>query len=206
MGQSGAGFGPSMPLMPQGLPSFPVAGGDEMRGLHSPHPPAYSSPPVQAPPPSGYRIPLTTDAPFPPANLTLRAPFTDADGRAPVFFGSALFPNAVHPCKIAPHLTPPCRVPYAGQEWEHHGRYDLLPYAPDTMELVQTSGGRIPLGRRPVEGGYEETGQKLYHAVAMVNGLRVPGKAGEHLVKFVPSFAKILALRLLFFFTSTVVT
>ena len=49
------------------------------------------------------------------------------------------------------------------------------------MEFVRTSRGLIPQGRRPVEGGYEENGAKLYHAVAMVNGVRVPGKTGAHL-------------------------
>jgi len=49
------------------------------------------------------------------------------------------------------------------------------------MEWVRTSGGRIPSGRRPVEGGYEESGEKLYHAVGLVKGVKVPGKTGEHL-------------------------
>jgi hypothetical protein len=52
------------------------------------------------------------------------------------------------------------------------------------MEWVHTSHGRVPSGRRPVEGGYEESGQKLYHGLAVVNGVRVPGKAGEHLYVF----------------------
>ena len=75
-----------------------------------------------------------------------------------------------------------CRVPYGGTEWEHHGRYDLLPFRPDTMELVPASDGKVPYGRRPVEGGYEENGAKLYHALAVVSGVKVPGKTGEHLV------------------------
>lgn len=49
------------------------------------------------------------------------------------------------------------------------------------MEFVLTSHGKIPNGRRPVEGGYEENGSKLYHAVAPVKGVQVPGKAAEHL-------------------------
>lgn len=51
------------------------------------------------------------------------------------------------------------------------------------MELVHTSGGRLPPGKRPVEGGYEEHGAKLYHAVAEIKGVKVPGKTGEHLVR-----------------------
>jgi len=72
-------------------------------------------------------------------------------------------------------------VAYGGNERPHYGRYDLLPFTPDTMELVRTSHGHIPPGRRPVEGGYEEHGARLYHAVAEVNGVRAPGKTGEHL-------------------------
>jgi hypothetical protein len=49
------------------------------------------------------------------------------------------------------------------------------------MEFVPTAYGKIPPGRRPIEGGYEEFGLKLYHAVASINGVRVPGKTGEHL-------------------------
>ncbi|KAI0309916.1 hypothetical protein OF83DRAFT_1166752 [Amylostereum chailletii] len=141
-----------------------------------------SAPPAYAPPPpSGYRVPLTTAAPFPTTAQTRDAPFRDADG-SPVFLGSAIFPNAVHPCKIAPRLQPPCRVPYGGTEHGHEGRYDLLPFVPETMEWVRTGGGRVPKGRRPVEGGYEDHGAKLYHAVAEIGGVRVPGKTGEHLV------------------------
>jgi len=108
------------------------------------------------------------------------------DGRSPVFLGSAIFAredgvHAVHPCKVAPHLSPPARVPYAGGEYEHRERYDVLPFNTNTMEWVSTSGGRIPPGRRPVEGGYEEDGQYLYHALAVVEGVRVPGKTGPSL-------------------------
>ena len=49
------------------------------------------------------------------------------------------------------------------------------------MELSPASGGIIFPGRRPVEGGYEK-GFKLYHAVGQINGVRAPGKCGEHLV------------------------
>ncbi|KZT18974.1 hypothetical protein NEOLEDRAFT_1142656 [Neolentinus lepideus HHB14362 ss-1] len=149
-------------------------------GTHpaSDHPPPYKAPP---PPPSGYRLPLTTTSAFPPIEQAGRPPCLDADGTSPVFIGSAIFPNSVHPCKIAPNLSPPCRVPYGGGEHEHNGRYDLLPFTPENMEWVSASYGRVPPGRTPVEGGYEEGGAKLYHALAQVNGVHVPGKAGEHL-------------------------
>lgn len=80
-------------------------------------------------------------------------------------------------------MPTPARVPYGGGEHEHQGRYDLLPFAPDMMEWVRASKGHIPNGRRPVEGGYEENGAKLYHALAVVDGVCVPGKTGEHLVR-----------------------
>lgn len=140
---------------------------------------SHSAPPT---PPSGYRLPLTNVATF-PTDLTRtgQPPFFDADGVSPVFIGSALLEKSVHPCKICPNIYPFALVPYGGVELSHHGRYDLLPFVPDMMEWVATSHGRIPSGRRPVEGGYEEDGAKLYHAVAVVNNIKVPGKASEWL-------------------------
>ena len=143
----------------------------------------YTPPQYQEAPPSGFRVPLTTQAAFPDHAQAGPAPFTDLDG-SPVFIGSALMERSVHPCKIGPHLQPSCvAVPYGGTEFSHHGRYDLLPYREQDMEWVPASHGRIPEGRRPVEGGYEEGGNKLYHAAAHISGanLKVPGKAGEHL-------------------------
>lgn len=141
-----------------------------------------SPPQYQAPPPSGYRIPLSTDTPFPQNLQELgEPPFRDADGVSPVYIGSALMEKSVQPCKIGPHLRPFAHVPYGGGEHDHHGRYDLLPFRPYEMEWVQASHGVIPKGRRPVAGGYEENGAFLFHAVAPVNGVQVPGKAGEHL-------------------------
>ncbi|THV03235.1 hypothetical protein K435DRAFT_716027 [Dendrothele bispora CBS 962.96] len=133
----------------------------------------------QQPPSSGYRVPLMTGSSFPHGQAG-QPPFNDLDG-SPVFVGSALFEKSVHPCKIAPNLSSPCLVPYGGGEHLHNGRYDLLPFDSNTMEWVSTSYGQVPQGRRPVEGGYEEDGAKLYHAAAVVNGIKVPGKTGTHL-------------------------
>ena len=144
-------------------------------------PPPYSSPPPQnAPPSSGFRIPLSDSMPFPTQQAGPPVVY-DADGQTPVFIGSALFERAVHPCKIIPSFQPPARVAYGGGEHEHRGRFDLLPFNPNTMEWVPASHGQLPPGRRPVEGGYEENGEKLYHALAVVQGVRVPGKTGAHL-------------------------
>ncbi|KAI0775184.1 hypothetical protein BD413DRAFT_471824 [Trametes elegans] len=134
----------------------------------------------QTPPPSGFRVPLTDSVTFPTQQAGQPVAY-DADGRTPVFIGSALMGNAVHPCKIVPTFSSPARVGYGGAEVEHRGRYDLLPFDPATMEWVPAARGQIPYGRRPVEGGYEETGGKLYHALATVQGVQVPGKTGTHL-------------------------
>lgn len=143
-------------------------------------PPPYPTP-THRPPPSGIRIPLQLNSAFPDLTYTKAPPCYDADGVSPVFIGSAIFQRSVHPCKIAPHLPFPCRVPHGFAEVEHKGRYDLLPFDPETMEWVRTSLGRIPHNRDPVAGGYEENGQNLYHAMGRVDGIWVPGKTGEHL-------------------------
>lgn len=145
------------------------------------YPPPPAPPMGNPPPPSGFRVPLRTDSSFPLVDQTGPPIAYDADGTSPIFIGSALFETSVHPCKIGPHLQPPVSVAYGGGEHGHHGRYDLLPFVPEQMEWVPASYGQIPPGRRPIEGGYEENGGKLYHALANVNGVRVPGKTGEHL-------------------------
>ena len=159
---------------------------------HHDPPPGYTPPAAlppqqrQVPPPSGYRVPLGRPGePFPGLDQTREAPFTDADGKSPVFIGSAIMEGGegVHPCKIAPGLPTPCRVPFGGGEREHRGRYDLLPFVPEMMEFVLTSHGQVPPGRRPVKGGFEKSGHELYHAVALINGVKVPGKTGAHLVR-----------------------
>lgn len=178
-------------MPPVAMPSFPgtehgaghgFAPSRDVQGHAgtAPPPPPYTSAPG-APPSSGFRIPLGDNMAFP---MQQAGPpvVVDADGRTPVFIGSALFERAVHPCKIIPTFQPPARVAWGGGEREHRGRYDLLPFDPNTMEWVPASHGQLPPGRRPVEGGYEENGEKLYHALALVQGVRVPGKTGTHLV------------------------
>ena len=49
------------------------------------------------------------------------------------------------------------------------------------MEWVSANHGVIPKGRRPVDGGYEASGERLYHAVAVISGVSVPGKTAVHL-------------------------
>ena len=161
-----------------GFPQHSPSGDQSQTSFNSP-----SQPPRSTPPPSGFRVPLTVSQAFPGVAESGQPVAYDLDGRSPIFMGSALLEKSVHPCKIAPALQPVARVPYGGTEYEHQGRYDLLPFDPNTMEWVPAEGGRLPNGRRPVEGGYEENGAKLYHALAVVNGVKVPGKVGEHLVR-----------------------
>ena len=136
----------------------------------------------QSPPPppaSGFRIPL------PAADLIGSPVCYDVDGKSPVYVGSAIFESSVHPCKIAFSVYPPCRVAYGSAEVWHYGKYELLPIT-SGMEWVPTKNGEIPHGRRPVEGGYESDGLKLYHALGKIDDVDVPGKAGEHLVSESP--------------------
>ncbi|KAJ3840453.1 hypothetical protein EV361DRAFT_799301 [Lentinula raphanica] len=149
-------------------------------------PPAYSATPMESL--GDTRVTFQGMPGFPTEFVTGPPPCRDLDGISPVFFGSAHFDDSsVHPCKIAPGLSPsPCRVPYGSKEHHHNGPYTLLPFNPETMELVPTSGGRIPTGRRPIVGGHErDKDVKLYHAVALVSGrsgiVRVPGKTAPHL-------------------------
>ena len=81
-------------------------------------------------------------------------------------------------------MDPMLWVSYGDKEHPHRGSGYLLPFDPNTMEWVPASEGRIPNGRRPVDGGYETSigGPKLYHALAVVGGIRTPGKTGAHLV------------------------
>ena len=210
-GQHGCGTGPVVSQIPHHTttPADPMSGGgatfdrfpepqhhheqqpfgQDCRGTsggeHGQMPEVVYRPPATlptTPPASGYRLPLIATSFFPNnVSQTGPPPFYDADGVSPVFIGSAILEKSVHPCKIGPHLRPFPSVPYGGEEYKHQGRFDLLPFRKDLMEWVRTSGGRIPSGRRPVEGGYEETGEKLYHAVGLVKGVKVPGKTGQHL-------------------------
>ena len=141
------------------------------------------STPSAPPPPTGHRIVLSSSTPFPDLSHTKAPVCYDTGGiDRPVFLGSAIFDRSVHPCKISRSLNQPCRVPFGGSEIRHNGRFDLLPFDPETMEWVPASLGRTPTDRRPVRGGYEQNGARLYHAIATVKSTRVPGKTGEHLV------------------------
>ena len=127
-------------------------------------------------------VPLGLHPAF-PWDAAGEVPAWDLDG-TPVYLGITLFNGGWHPCKVKPYdAACKARVSYGGKEVAHPGMCHLLPFNPAAMEWVPTCRGRIPAGRRPVEGGYEEIGgEMLYHALASVDGVKVPGKAGQHLV------------------------
>ncbi|KAK0435967.1 hypothetical protein EV421DRAFT_1145417 [Armillaria borealis] len=100
-------------------------------------------------------------------------------GNKPIYISSAIFNKSVHPCKVRPHQ--PCSVAFRGREIHSKGHFDPLPFNPDTMELVRTSEGRVPDGRRLIKGSYEENGMPLYHGAAEYKGHRAPGKTSPYL-------------------------
>ncbi|CAL1706430.1 unnamed protein product [Somion occarium] len=114
-----------------------------------------------------------------------------------VFLGSALLitgaEHSLHPCKIVLSSSGAFSplVPFDGHEKEHEGRWELQPFLPERMEWVDSAHGEVPLGREPVEGGYEKDARyrrqrSLYYALATViddegRQEQVPGKTGLHL-------------------------
>lgn len=142
---------------------------------------------IQSPLPSsgsGFRIPLHGTCAWPPQELTREPVITN--GGWPIYFGSAIFDKSVHPGKVEPRYQGPhCSVVVDGEIIYHPGRYDLLPFDPNTMELVCTSEGCIPAGKRPVKGGYEADGMPLYHGIVTHhdhdNKYRIPGETSPHL-------------------------
>ncbi|PBK68342.1 hypothetical protein ARMSODRAFT_860347, partial [Armillaria solidipes] len=125
---------------------------------------------------SGFRIPLGLSTTFPSEDLTGPAPWYDTNGD-PIYIGSTIFRRSVIPCMIEPHhpVGPCISYPFHGHEIGHTERYDLLPFNPNTMEFVPMSLIGFPAGRKLVKGGYEQDGSLLYHKVAMLNGIRIPG-------------------------------
>jgi hypothetical protein len=69
-----------------------------------------------------------------------------------------------------------------GDERGTSDEYDILPIDTDRMEWVPATNGRVPDGRDPVLGGWENSaGGTLYHAYGTVDGVDVPGKTNEDL-------------------------
>ncbi|PBK98331.1 ankyrin [Armillaria gallica] len=140
----------------------------------------------QQAPSSGFRFPLHGSSSLPLKNLAGSPPCINWKND-PIYFGSAIIGKSVHPCKIEPNrheLPAPCSVVFNETVVfiTDSERYDMLPFNPDTMDLVCTSEGSIPAGRRPIKGGYEEDGMPLYHGMAVHHdGRRVPGMTSPSL-------------------------
>ena len=128
------------------------------------------------------RVHIDRNQPLPNRIHYLHPPSFDADDN-PIYFGSATLGNVVQPCKVTLKIDElVCVVPYRLIERVHRGPFTILPFT-NAMHLVPTSQGHIPAGNRPVEGGVDDSGRRLYHAVAWVRGERVPGRTSEHLVR-----------------------
>jgi len=109
----------------------------------------------------------------------------DSIGGAGNYVGSALIIGAngkpsVQPCQILRGRDPCCLVVVHGQSVEHRGKYNILPIT-DDMVWVSARDGVIPEGCVPVDGGYEETGERLYHAHHDESGRPSIGKTAPHL-------------------------
>ncbi|KAK7685768.1 hypothetical protein QCA50_011114 [Cerrena zonata] len=118
---------------------------------------------------------------FPPDRAGLS--IFDDDARNQIFLGSALLieqgknSESLQPCPVAVATSTSfsCRVMVNGQEKEHDGHWELLPFDPERMEWVSTWKGSLSSNRTPVEGGYEtidpDSAQaSLYHALVTLTG------------------------------------
>jgi hypothetical protein len=104
---------------------------------------------------------------------------TDLDGTTSLYFGSAILPGEILPGKVVQMRT--CQVLHNDAVVERNVGFSILPFSVE-MELVPTSRGVIPQGRRPVQGNYDVQGRKLYHAMLYAVGRQFPGMCAEHLV------------------------
>ncbi|KAF9525766.1 hypothetical protein CPB83DRAFT_858855 [Crepidotus variabilis] len=104
-----------------------------------------------------------------------------------IFLGSALLDSSVMPCFVTTGIDEYQEVFYFASYWADGEMpseiFDVLPYSPERMEWVPTSQGKIPHGRQPISGGYDEEGRQLYHAGVPGSGLKLLGYTGEHLGK-----------------------
>ncbi len=159
------------PGFPQLTPPMPQPHFDQQR----------AAAPIQQAPSSGFRIPLHSVLCLPAAGSRWPAPMPRSR-RIPGLHWLC------HLRQICPSVQDRASssYPLLGRLWRRRsgatrGVTISSRSPPDTMEFVRTSQGRVPAGRRPVEGGYEEDGTPLYHAVGVIDGVKVPGKTGAHL-------------------------
>ncbi|KAH8813407.1 hypothetical protein DL96DRAFT_1716315 [Flagelloscypha sp. PMI_526] len=127
--------------------------------------------------PGTTRIRMNWDSSFADASKFGQPPTFDRNGK-PLYFASLIHESQVIPGKAGDHLHRKVGAPLRGKELTGP-QFDILPFDPTTMELVPSSNGIIPGGRRPIEGGYEANGT-TYHALVHVDGVYLPGKFHEH--------------------------
>lgn len=103
---------------------------------------------------------------FPPSSQTLTAPSIGKDGRR-LYFGSAFLTNThIRPSKVSDFTKKPeCRYALNGKEVSHPGQFSILPFDTRKFELVPATNGQLPLGRRPVTGGFDENGEEMFHCL-----------------------------------------
>lgn len=158
----------------------PSSGAQKRGRSASPQPPAPPTPQALTPGGPAHALKLSSSQAFPPSSVTGWPPCTDAGGQR-VFLGLAPIEGGLHPCKVVEGFVPPVRYSWGGGEFLWDQDYYIVPFDGARMEWAPASHGVTPAGKRLVEGGRESDGRPLYHAVATVDGVRVLGKAGEHL-------------------------
>jgi hypothetical protein len=125
-------------------------------------------------PRSGYRTQFAQNQAQPLATLDPKAPFVDVDGTTPIYVGSAYIDGAVVPCKVVVQDRLRAFVPYYGECVIED--FTILRIDLSRMEWVLASNGEVPTGREPVEGGWEPSYGRFFHAYGDVGGVKVPGK------------------------------
>ncbi|KAJ6261668.1 Delta(24)-sterol C-methyltransferase [Drechslerella dactyloides] len=130
----------------------------------------------------GQRIPMTAAKDLPAPHITRGPVGADVDGK-PLYLASALnFNGGIHPCEVAPDRgADKYRVAWEGKAVAHDGEFDFLPFTPESMEFVPSKKGAIPDGRVAILGGHDAEKKTFYHALADIDGHKVPGKAAPHL-------------------------
>lgn len=99
-----------------------------------------------------------------------------------VYFGSAVVGKGISPCRI--YSNGSCFVLLNGLDILYDGNYFILMYDSKSCEFewVNSELGDIPLGRTPVKGGYEESGEAWYHATVNVDSGYLPAKTNKTIV------------------------
>jgi hypothetical protein len=126
-------------------------------------------------PRSGFRTRFVKNQAQPLGTLDPKAPFVEKDGTTPTYVGSAyLDDGAVIPCKVVVQDKLRAFAPYHGEKAVED--FSILHVDLSRMEWIVTSNGEIPVGREPVEGGWEPDRPRLFHSYGDVGGVKVPGK------------------------------